>query len=219
MKLVLVVANLLLIAASSLPVGAQIVLQPGPQEGKDAWVRSGSPDVNNGTHSDLRFGASPTFWEERHTYIEFDLSALPAGTVIVDATLELYMWGQNGIMSYMYGVYPVKESWDEDSITWSTAPASSPEPAVEFDGRDWQAKWEQWHAVPGLRDLVQSWIDDPTSNHGMMIRAVSNYYGEPYIYSSDSPHADLRPRLLLQLQPVSTEPTPWSELKGYFGNE
>ena len=197
-------------------LAADIIVQPGPVDGKDAWVRSGFPDVNSGDDTNLYFGASPTFDEERHLYIEFDLTNVPPGTTVLDAWLEIYMWGQNGWMSYIYGVYPVLEAWSEASITWNDAPTSATAPALEFDGADWQGNWGKWHLIPGFAYLAQSWLDDPGANRGITIRAVSSFYGEPYIYSSDSENADLRPKLVLVTQSVATEGRAWGEVKNLF---
>ncbi len=211
--LVLLVALISLTAAKAM---AYIVIQPDADSGQDAWVGSGTPDTNFGNDTNLFFGASVTVDEVRHLYIKFDLSEVPEGTVIANAYLQFYMHGQNGFMSYPYGVYPAMAAWDEQTITWNNVPETAASPVVTFEGDQWQGNWEQWQTIFGFGGLAQSWLYDPEANHGFMIRAIDNYYGYPYIYSSDSDQVELRPRLLLEVDPVAVESRSLGSVKALF---
>jgi hypothetical protein len=195
---------------------ALITIQPDAADGQDAWVGSGSPDTNHGNDSNLFFGNDVTVGEQRHLYIKFDLSDVPEGTFLTDATVDFYMHGQNGWMSYTYGVYPVLEPWDEQTITWNNVPQTAENAVLTFEGSRWQGNWEQWHSIFNFGGLAQSWLYDPSSNHGFMIKAVSSYYGEPYIYSSDSDEVVLRPRIILNSGTVPVEASSLGSVKALF---
>ena len=195
---------------------ADIILQPGPIGGQDTWVGNLSPDQNHGNDDNLYFGANVTLGEEIHLYIRFDFSEVPTGTIITDARLEFFMWGQNGWMSYIYGVFPVQETWDEQTITWNNLPSATTDSETTFDGAEWQGMWDKWQMVPGLAGLVQSWVDNPNNNHGMLIRPISDFYGMPYLLSSDTEQAGLQPRMILEIGPVATEVPTWDQVKALY---
>jgi hypothetical protein len=70
--------------------------------------------------------------------------------------------------------------------------------------------------VTGLSGSPDAWLLDPSTNHGIMIRAVSDYYGEPYLYSSDSPLSARRPRLVLESSSVPVAGRSWGHIKALF---
>jgi len=215
-KTVFLSSILFLFISSACFASSEIIIQPGPADGNDTWVGNLSSDQNHGTEQNLYFGNNVTVGEVRHLYIRFDLSDVPEGSLIINARLEFFMHGQNGWMSYDYGVYPALEPWNEQTITWNNAPITAPAPAIIFDGAEWQGNWGRWQSILGFADLAQNWLDNPVSNYGLMIKAVSSYYGEPYIYSSDSDQSDLAPRFILEIGTVSTNERTWGHVKTLF---
>ncbi|MFC1620079.1 FG-GAP-like repeat-containing protein [Candidatus Neomarinimicrobiota bacterium] len=178
-------------------IGDVIVIQPGPGDGKDAYVHSGNPTTNYGTDISMYFGGWPMS-DTTNLYIQFDLTTLAPFTEITSARLDLYQMGQNGWMSYDYGAYKINEAWDESTITWNTQPASQANPMTTFFGGDWADDvMHRWRSIHGLEYLVQQWIDDPAGNYGLVIRAVNELYGAPRVGSSDQSELMVRPKLVI----------------------
>jgi hypothetical protein len=179
----------------------QVVLQPGPNDGKDAYVHSGNPTLNYGNSTSLYFGGIPLSGglasDTLNLYIQFDLSFISPGTQINSARLDLYLTGQNGWMVYDYGVYQVTQAWEEVTLTWNSQPQHNTTPVTTFFGQEWQSAYNRWHTVQNLEALVQQWVNDPANNHGLVIRAINDLYGAPRIASSDWADSTLRPKLVI----------------------
>ena len=91
----------------------------------DSEVASGSPTSNLGTNSNLYLESSTaagTFGVER-AWLKFDLSAIPAGSVITSATLQLWNWKSTGA-AMPAEVHSVSDdTWTETGITWNSQPS------------------------------------------------------------------------------------------------
>ena len=101
---------------------------------------------------------------------KFDLSNVPSFTAAGDATFRVYLSGPNNQSYYQstarrVDLYQVNSAWDEASVSWNNRPSISYQNSAEIvyvgDNR-----WVEWR-VP--RALLQQWLDDPNSNHGLML--------------------------------------------------
>jgi hypothetical protein len=126
----------------------------------DAHVNSALPLANSGTISNLNVGAGYT------SLIEFDLGALPVGTTaaqVSGAVLRLYL---NRVdTAGQMTVRPVNTAWSEDSVTYATLPplgSSIQTVPVSRAGS---------YVTVDVTALVQGWINDPASNHGVALAA------------------------------------------------
>ncbi len=91
----------------------------------DTQANSLSPATPDGADAQLEIGGSPT--GESTVYIKFNISSIPAGSIIEDTLLVLYM-----IDSYESGeIYSIltweldNRTWTEESLTWNTQPISN----------------------------------------------------------------------------------------------
>ncbi len=116
------------------PNGASVTVDPsvkigGDEGGEDAYVASGSPNGNFGDNTDLQVRMqSPT----RRTYLKFNISEIPAGQEIDNASFCLYMYDDTdgADMILVHEVYDT--SWCEGDggsdgspaceITWNNQP-------------------------------------------------------------------------------------------------
>ena len=140
-------------------------------------------------------------------YVKFDLSSIPTGTVIRNATLWLYSYDttkMNGSTGY-YAAHRITRSWNESTMTWTiadtganwttaggdcetVADALSPKYAPKIPS------WYQWD----LTTRVQSWINAPASNYGWLIRAQNeSSHLQDQFYQSDTSNASFRPKLVV----------------------
>ena len=113
-------------------------------------------------------------------YVKFDLSSIPAGTVIRKATLCLYSYDttkMQGSTGY-YAAHRITRTWNDMTMTYNiadtgtnwttpggdfeaTADALSPKKAPKVPS------WYEWD----LTTRAQQWINDPAGNFGWLIKA------------------------------------------------
>lgn len=163
----------------------------------------------------------------RRALLRVDLSALPPGSVVESATLELVVERSGGFFGdFDIGLYRIREDWaagaamSPDTEGGAGAPASTGdatwisnlheislwenpggdfvEEASAFAAAGVEGEIAVWSG-DGLRDDVQRWLDDPSSNYGWV--AISAIEGElqrvKRFYSSEA--AGNRPRLTVVL--------------------
>jgi gliding motility-associated-like protein len=182
-----------------------IVLQPDPDCGKDVYLYSIAPDHNLGNFPDFiacawtHSGVPVTV----RSLIEFDISAIPPGTTIVQATLDLYHYNstQNAGHSSLSGsnaahLYRVTQSWDEHTATWNSQPSYTTLNAVALPA---SLTNTQNYSVD-ITTLVQNCIDDPLNSFGFMFKEdLESYYRSMLFASSDNANPAIRPKLTLVL--------------------
>lgn len=90
-------------------------------------------------------------------YVDFPLSGLPVGRAVVSATLTFYQFGGSDpsqALRSLVQVFTVSEAWNENAITWNTAPLAVenvaqswvdviPPPGLPWPGaaRTWNVSW------------------------------------------------------------------------------
>jgi uncharacterized repeat protein (TIGR01451 family) len=84
----------------------------------DSWVEQDNPTATHGSEDTLHVKWRDAD-KERRTFLKFDLSCLPACTVIDSAVLHLYRNKDTGVPS----AYKTTDSWIEGAITWTLMPA------------------------------------------------------------------------------------------------
>jgi hypothetical protein len=96
----------------------------------DAQVASGNPTTNYGvcvgtskTCNNIYIQSSSTSFGNERGWLKFDLSAIPAGTTINSATLQLWNWKSAGASLPVEVRSSTIDTWTEAGITWNTQPA------------------------------------------------------------------------------------------------
>lgn len=187
-----------------------ITLQPG-SAGFDAHVDNNTPnsmDVNypviNAGYNTV--GGNPTI---SHNFMGFDLSAIPAGSTIVSATLSL--WHSTSINHSNSSANEelfakVTQNWDESSVTWNTQPTFSSTDTIHIGttnvGDD--------KLNINLQSFVQDWVTTPATNFGMVMHLVDEpgALGRFQSYaSSDVADSTRRPKLVITFNPPCTTET------------
>ena len=86
----------------------------------DTYILSGQPNENHGSDSSMDLNSS------RHGLIRFDLSTIPTGSTITNATLTVVATAVGSNTSQKnYHVYRNLTDWGEATATWNT-PAVQP---------------------------------------------------------------------------------------------
>lgn len=187
-----------------------ITLQPG-SAGFDAHVdnkNSNSVDVNypviNAGYNTV--GGIPTI---SHNFMRFDLSAIPAGSTIVSATLSLchsptVNHSNSSANEELFA--KVNQTWDESTVTWNTQPTFSSVDTIHIGttniGDD--------KLNINLQLFVQDWVTTPATNFGMVMHLVDEpgTLGRFQSYaSSDVADSTIRPKLVITFNPPCTTET------------
>jgi hypothetical protein len=184
------------------PAQTTVVFQPGPEEGKDAFIHRRLPDAQHGDHFDFAAMAWTNYGVPNviKSLIQFDLSEIPQGSTIISAGFTL--WGHysylNGHHSKLSGsneaeLLMITEPWLEDSVTWSNQPNTTDELRVKVPE---SLEDIQHYMNMDVTYAVQKWVNDPESNHGFLFQLLSDEYYRCLIFaSSDHEDADLHPKL------------------------
>lgn len=170
-------------------------LCPGDEEyiwnswGEDNF--GNAPDFNIQNQSDI--ADWPCFSKY---YVTFPLGAIPPGKVILSATLTIYQFGNSGDPNApdapgpsWIQVLTTDSDWDEQTISWNTAPLAS-----ENIGGAWVPtiapnEWPGWPGVPRTFDV--SLAVARAYNAGQPVRLIlyeadSQYHSGKYFVSSDT---------------------------------
>jgi hypothetical protein len=157
-----------------------------------------------------------------HALVHFDLSAYAGQTALADATVSLKVSGYYSSANFgapttqTVNLYRLLVPWDEATATYDNVGGHGSGVAggdyafgAGMDGRIVSIQdnqmWVSW-TVPA--SLVQSWIDNPSTNHGLLFSPYGYDAAEFYYYSRESGQA---PFMQLEITP---EPASFMLLAG-----
>jgi hypothetical protein len=169
------------LAVTSLPGRAADRAVAGLQEtitlyaDADATTKSWEPDTNFGYDTQLQlYYSNIDTPRAAFTLIHFDVSSIPADTVIDSASLELYLWSSAGADPVWIGLYDVYAGWNESTVTWNTRPPGQTGGYVYGQYVDAAPGYKAW-SVTGW---VAYWRSYP--NYGLELRGPIT--GDPSYY-------------------------------------
>src|SRR5579872_5841074 len=174
------------------------------RENEDAYISSSNPGTNFGTSGNLNVGGA------FKTFIQFDLSQLPAGTTassIQQAILYVYVHTVNTIG--VVDATQVTSPWLENTITFNSAPS-----AVGLQGSVPVTSATQWLAF-NLTSLTQYWVTNPASNYGIELSGETTT--SIVLDSKENTNTSHQPRLVLVLAGGPPGPTGPTGLTGATG--
>ena len=132
--------------------------------------------------------------------LRFDVSAIPANTVITGARLYLYA-KDNNTNGYQnnptYGtnnqafLQKITAGWKQGAVSWKRPPAITTAAQKVLP----QSTSPSQNYVVDVTDFVQSWVNNSGSNFGMLLRLKTDkHYNSMIFYSGQAP-ALVQPRL------------------------
>ncbi len=190
----------------------ELVLKPGPNEGKDAFVwwlttQTGTYGPTNssnfGTHQN--YNAMEWTWSgspgRRYGLIDFDLLAIPPGSDVHYAALSLFQNPNSGdgLHSSQSGsnasvLQRIAGPWDEQTVTWNNRPS------VDTTGQVVLAQSTsptQDYLSIDVTNMVAAMVLDSNTAHGFQLSTITpQHYRKMVFASSDHP-----------------DPLKWPELK------
>jgi hypothetical protein len=146
---------------------------------RETEILDNQPSTNFG--GDSNFGCDRYESTEELTQnalLRFDITALPAGATVVTAEIVLVNL-PNNMTADGVKVYALAEDWSENSATWYSrvsgtawavpgaegSPSRQESHAAEFFPTTADAEY----AVQLPQGLVQLWVDDSSTNHGVVL--------------------------------------------------
>jgi len=188
--------------------------QPGPSDGKDVSLYSGSPDTNYGTETQFNIHS------DYHTLMYFDVSDIPSDNVCTSATLYLYNADNNGngIKTNIYPIASANSAWTESGATWNKRDGTNN--WVGSNGCSTSGTDYSIHVISYFLDtsgsvgyekqiqldpgIVETWFGSTNSNYGIIFvpinTSTSKYYTSDYTTNSS-----YRPKLVIDhKQPTYT---------------
>lgn len=150
----------------------------------------------------------------RHSLIQFDLSSIPASSVVFCATLLLEQVGTPH-SNITINIHQVTASWIEgngppiDTVgaTWINRDKSAPLPWTTPGGDDISPAEASFAAdtlgqrVVDITSLTQFWINNPGANFGLMLRAVKSGGNTANIEFDSREAGATAPRLVIDYVP------------------
>ncbi|MGA1463743.1 MAG: DNRLRE domain-containing protein, partial [Steroidobacteraceae bacterium] len=165
----------------------------------DTTLRSDTATSNYGAATDLLVDGEPDY----ATLMRWDLSSIPAGVTVLEAKLVLEVFNPS---ASGYELYALGRSFVENEATWQQASIGQAWSVMGANGtadRDSTTLATLTPTTTGTYTLtlnpaglalVQSWIDDATANHGLILSDYGNTDGAD-MYSSEYGTVQSRPAL------------------------
>jgi probable HAF family extracellular repeat protein len=153
---------------------------------------------------------------DKSTLVRWDLSSVPAGSVVHSATISVNVSGTSGDT---YEFYEVLQNWVESQATWTKATSTTNWSAAGVQGAAHGTTVLGTISAPtaGVRMValgadglaaVQRWINTPASNFGMILQDYANSTNDDLVISSRETGASAnRPRLVLTYDPPIGSPS------------
>jgi hypothetical protein len=195
---------------------------PGPEYSstQDSYVDRNEPDTPNGNASILNVNSDG----RQKAFVQFDLSQhIPANAVVTEARLELFLQFRDTSTEARVDVYELLRPWSELEVTWNRPSATETWGTDGCEGaadRGFQSlggatlrfanRAYAW-TDPGLTQLVQRWVADSASNHGVVLIGSPAYLRQIWsLVSSDNQGSSeqVRKRPLLEVTFYLPRPEP-----------
>lgn len=142
---------------------------------QDTYISSWAPTTVSGDKQTMWSGHLDTL----RTLLQFDTTSILSDQPVITATLHLYRTERRGAPSPgEYATYMVNKAWAEGSTTWNTpwdVPGAMPDNVNPTpDGTVSVAGVTPgWYTVD-VTDMVQQWVANPASNHGVLLAEIAS---------------------------------------------
>lgn len=176
--------------------------------------------TNYSTHDTLMTYTWPDRRVANAILMKFDLSSIPAGALVEDATLELSLVASDASAdtAYMVSAHKVVgrdvviaratgytadgvNGWKATACCYNNVPLAQADISAPYDQRPVDKLWgrKAWT----LTSMVQEWVANPAGNFGLVLNSDAAAPADRYRYfaSIEHPDASLRPVLRITYAP------------------
>ncbi|MDJ0755199.1 MAG: DNRLRE domain-containing protein [Ardenticatenaceae bacterium] len=184
--------------AAAAPLANSMTLLPVA----DAMIWEQFPDTNYGSTTGL-FLDSDEFNFLSRSLIRYDLSAIPAGSTIIEATLSLYQTQQDSAPNLQMDLERVTATWAENAVTWNNRPATAPCcEATSINNPPTQRRF-----VFDITTTVDRWVNQSAAfpNYGVYLTTSSSDTYYILGFGSREYDADKRPDLVIHYIPPNND--------------
>ncbi len=127
----------------------------------DTFVSSATPKLNYGSSIILAVGPGT------NSYVQFNLSGIPAGANISKATLRLYVDAVSG--SGTLDVFQVTSAWSENKVTYSTRPTQQSVSAMVGSSIPITSANCNQFLLLDITPLARGWLNGTIPNNGVAL--------------------------------------------------
>ena len=181
---------------------------------RDTMLSEDQPDKNFGTDSRLGIDGDepPGTRNDRVVLLSWNLTDIPKYSSIESATITLHFdeKADNPTSKDRYTLYALKRDWNETQATWiknrissswSRSGASSTNDRSYSIGSFVPSQGQEQTIELNSRgvSMVQTWVNDPAKNFGLIIASSTNTDGADFL-SSEAPRGSDRPKLTVSYQ-------------------
>ncbi|PKO20369.1 MAG: hypothetical protein CVU38_20485, partial [Chloroflexi bacterium HGW-Chloroflexi-1] len=160
----------------------------------DAYINRWEPTTKAGSWTNLNVRYRASVIDEHSTLLRFDLSSIPSGAYIQNATLTLWVTSRTVPTWMDIGLFPVLRAWQAGQATWNQAANGDNWNqggcnGVGVDREETPATTVRVNVASGavtidVRDIVRGWVADPASNHGLLLWPVNSGATMTYVFAS-----------------------------------
>jgi Collagen triple helix repeat (20 copies)/TGF-beta propeptide len=135
----------------------------------DTQTESSHTSNNYGTQESLAVYRS--FSTNYYSFIQFDLSPVPASATVAKATLRLFVSSVSG--SGSFDVYKVNNTWTETGLNWGNMPGFGASATGVHPVSITSANVNNFVDVD-ITSLVQQWVAGTATNYGVALQATTS---------------------------------------------
>jgi hypothetical protein len=167
----------------------------------DATIKQASASSNFGSATTCEVDGDDGGGVDKSCLLQWALSGLPADAVVTSASIKLQIVNAS---ANTYSLYELLRGWNEGEVTWNRATASNNwATSGALGATDRGSVIGSVTGATGSKtitlnsagiSMIQNWINNPTSNHGIVIANASNTDGIDFA-SSETSTAAQRPLL------------------------
>lgn len=162
----------------------------------DAYVSQPQPGTNYNNASNWPIQRDSQL-RERYPLLRFDLSAIPEGSEVTGAELEVYVDNATGQAVVELVVERITFTWNQAAVTWNNRPPMQGRWATLDVGNS-----PGWRELD-LRVLTNNWVRGSLPNHGVAIRGPEDVE----FLRSLGAAGGTKPRLVVDYVPPTLTPT------------
>jgi len=165
---------------------------------RDSFIEESIPTHNSGTNPTIQVdGDNPGgSGRELRMVLRWDTSAIPPGSKVQSASVVLHLLSR---AQTPYEVHAIRKSWTETEVCWQNLSADQGTPILGYALPITPVEYAFPLNAEGIA-LLQSWVDAPASNFGLMLSAPKNSYGLQ-AHARETADASKRPKLVVTYTP------------------
>ncbi len=162
----------------------------------DTFIASAYPTTVFGSYPYLYMGVYMFPGDDYRTLLKFDLSAIPPGSNIVEAALNLYIFRKDVPGPENINIALNQSNFNQNTVTFLNAPGVTP---TGISATVTDADLNNFISID-ITQLAQQWYTDPATNYGITIIGPENTYSLIGSYSTNFTNSSFYPFLRVTYQ-------------------